>query len=71
MVWGGIKWNDGKDWREKGKRGNWVFVTFGKYFILTKRILEGTYKCQLWHVKTDIWSEKVNGHSNKMSLISE
>ena len=32
---------------KKGKRRNWVFVTFDKYFILTKRILEGTYKCQL------------------------
>ena len=27
--------------------GGDLFVTFDKYFILSKRILKGTYKCQL------------------------
>ena len=37
------KWNDAKDWREKKGRGeSGLFVTFDKYFILTKRILKGT-----------------------------
>ena len=60
------KWNDAKEWREKKGRGeSGLFVTFDKYFILTKRILEGTYKCQLWHVITDIWSERSTGTSIK------